>query len=103
MGGMSKKPAAGGASELEGVWKVKDSVGEEFEITLGADGTARATLDEDMSGPWTREGDAAVIVWKSGWTTRIFKEGDVYRKTAYRKGQALDTAPVNSSEAEKIG
>jgi hypothetical protein len=31
-----------------------------------------------------------VIRWRTGWTTKITKEGDQYKKTVYRKGQALD-------------
>jgi hypothetical protein len=42
-----------------------------------------------------------VIRWKTGWTTKITNEGGQYRKTAYRKGQALDAPPANSSDAER--
>ena len=47
------------------------------------------------------EGNAAVITWKTGWTTKITNEGGKYKKTAYRKGQALDAPPANSSDAER--
>jgi hypothetical protein len=78
------------ASAFEGVWKVKDTAGRPFEITLSSGGVAKATRGEGMTGTWKEEGDAAVIRWKTGWTTKITTEGDQYKKTAYRKGQALD-------------
>jgi hypothetical protein len=31
---------------------------------------------------------------QTGWTTKITKEGDKYKKTAYGKGQALDSPPA---------
>src|SRR6201993_2595113 len=80
--------AALGASVFEGVWKVKDTAGNPFEITLSGGGAAKATRGEGMTGTWKEEGDAAVITWNTGWTTKITKEGSQYKKTAYRKGQA---------------
>jgi len=88
-------------SPFEGVWKVKDTSGQPFEITLSSDGTAKATRGEGMTGMWKEEGNTAVIVWNTGWTTKITREGTQYKKTAYRKGQALNTPPANTSEAEK--
>ena len=89
------------ASAFEGVWKVKDTAGRPFEITLSSGGVAKATRGEGMTGTWKEEGNAAVITWKTGWTTKITNEGGQYKKTAYRKGQALDTPPDNSSDAER--
>jgi hypothetical protein len=80
---------------------VKDTSGQPFEITLSSDGTAKATRGEGMSGTWKQEGNTAVITWNTGWTTKITKQGNEYKKTAYRKGQALDGPPTNSSDAEK--
>jgi hypothetical protein len=42
-----------------------------------------------------------VIKWDSGWTTKITKEGNQYKKAAYRKGDALDGPPTNTSDAER--
>ena len=90
------------ARAFEGVWKVKDTAGQPFEITLSSDGVAKATRAEGMTGTWKEKGNAAVITWNTGWTTKITKEGNQYKKTAYRKGQALDApAPANSSDAER--
>ena len=89
------------ASAFEGVWKVKDTVGRPFEITLSSRGLAKATRGEGMTGTWKEEGNAAMITWNTGWTTKITQEGKQYRKTAYGKGQALEGPPTNSSDAEK--
>lgn len=89
------------ASEFEGTWAVKNTKGEPFEITLAADGTATSTLPEADAGTWKEEGGAAVISWKSGWTSKIAKEGDKFLKTAFKKGAPLDGPPTNSSDALK--
>ena len=93
--------ASFGASAFEGVWKVKDTGGQPFEITLSSGGVAKATRGEGMTGTWKEEGNAALITWDTGWTTKITKEGNQYKKTAYPKGQALDAPPANSSDAER--
>lgn len=89
-------------SEFEGVWKVKDSAGQPFEITLSSDGGAKGSRAEGMTGSWTEEGKSAVIRWNTGWVTKIIKEGDRYKKIAFEKGKPLDGPPSNSSDAEKI-
>ena len=89
-------------SPFEGVWKVKDTAGNPFEITLASGGIATATRGEGMTGTWKEEGGTAVVTWDSGWTTKIAKKGDQYEKAAYRKGEALDGPPTNTSEAEMV-
>ena len=92
------------ASQFEGVWKVQDTAGKPFQITLSADGSAKADrAGEGLTGTWKEEGGAAVIKWHTGWTTKLIKEGDKYKKTAYDKGKPLDGPPTNSSDAEKVG
>ena len=44
-----------------------------------------------------------MIKWDTGWTTKITKEDDKFKKTAYDKGKPLDGTPTNSSDAEKVG
>ena len=89
------------ASDFIGTWNVKDTAGQPFEITLSGDGAAKASRGEGMVGTWKEEGKTAVITWNTGWTTKITKENDHYKKTAYRKGQALDGRPANRSDAQK--
>ncbi len=50
------------AGAFEGVWKVKDTAGQPFEITLSSGGIAKATRGEGMTGTWKEEGNAAVII-----------------------------------------
>ena len=93
-----------GATEFQGVWKVADSDGKPFQITLSADGSAKADrAGEGMTGTWKEEGGAAVIKWDTGWTTKITKEGDKYKKTAFDKNTPTTGAPTNGSDAEKVG
>ena len=54
-----------------------------------------------MTGTWKEERNAAVITWRTGWITKITNEGGQYRKTAYRKSQALHAPPANTSDAER--
>ena len=54
-----------------------------------------------MVGTWKEEGNTTVIMWNTGWTTKIAKEGDQYKKTAYGKGLPLDGPPTNSTDAQK--
>jgi len=92
------------ASQFEGAWKVQDTSGKPFQITLSADGSAKADrAGEGMTGTWKEEAGAAVIKWDTGWTTKIIREGDKFKKTAYDKGKPLDGPPTNSSDAEKVG
>jgi hypothetical protein len=90
------------ASDFVGTWNVKDTAGQPFEITLSGDGAAKASRGEGMVGAWKEDGKTAVITWNTGWTTKIAKEDDHYKKTAYRKGQPLDGPPANSSDAQKV-
>ena len=91
-----------GSDEFAGTWKVADTGGKPFEIVLANDGTAKADREgEGMDGTWKEDGSSAVITWKTGWTTKITKEGDKFKKVAYDKGGA-DSNPKNSSTAEKI-
>ena len=93
--------AALAQSAFEGVWRVKDTAGHPFEITLSSGGAAKATRGEGMTGTWKEEGNSAVITWNTGWTTKITKEGNRFIKTAHGKGQSLTARPTNTSDAEK--
>ena len=90
------------ASDFEGTWNVKDTGGKAFQIVLSSGGGAMDIRGDGMTGNWKEEGNAAVIRWDTGWVTKIVKGAGGYKKMAYRKGQALDSAPANSSEAEKV-
>jgi hypothetical protein len=53
-----------------------------------------------MRGTWAVDGISAVMIWDTGWTTKITRTGDRYVKTAY---DSTATAPTNTSQAEKVG
>jgi len=87
-------------SQFEGTWKTKGINGGSMEITLSADGTATADRSGTaMKGTWKEEDGAAVISWTTGWKTKITKEGDHYKKTAYKEGES---GAEEKSEAEKV-
>lgn len=98
-------PDAALAAGFEGVWKVKDTDGAPFEITLNKEGAATGTHKaygkEGLKGTWKEEGGAAEIHWDSGWTTRIVKQGDKYVKSAFKPGAPLSGPPANTSDAEQ--
>jgi hypothetical protein len=90
-------------SDFAGTWKVSDTSGAPFEIVLTEDGKASADRSgEGLTGTWKDDGAAAVITWSEGWTTKIAKEGDAYKKMAWDKGVATDSPPTNTSSAEKV-
>jgi len=81
-----------------GTWKVKDTAGSDFEIVLSDNGTASANRGgEGLNGKWSENDGVAVITWDTGWTTKIAKDGDSYKKTAF-EGET----EKNSSAAEKV-
>jgi len=91
------------AGEWAGKYMTEDTKGNAFAITLTDDGTAAGTkAGHDLSGTWANEGDAAVIKWTTGWTTKISKDGDSYKKTAYRAGAAMEDGPTHTTSVEKI-
>jgi hypothetical protein len=88
-------------SQYAGTWKTKDTTGGAFDITLAADGKATGNRPgEALTGTWKDDGGAAVIKWDSGWTTKIAKEGDAYKKTGYEKDASA--APSSTSDAVKV-
>lgn len=90
--------AAFAEHHFTGTWKVKDSSGADFEIMLGKDGAASANRgSEGMNGKWVEKDGAAVITWDTGWTTKITKQGDHYKKTAFEGDKEK-----NSSDAMKV-
>jgi hypothetical protein len=93
----------GAKSSYAGTWKVTDTSGAPFEIVLAGDGKATADRSgEALTGTWKEDGGAAVITWSQGWTTKIAKEGDAYKKMAWDKGVSMDSPPTNTSSAEKV-
>jgi len=86
------------ASPFEGTWKLTDTKGQPFEVTLSADGSAKGDRSgEKLTGKWKEEKGSAVIDWSDTWTTEINKMGDVYSKKAYENGKLMGV-----SAAQKV-
>ncbi len=54
-----------------------------------------------LRGRGQDDGEAAVIKWETGWTTKLSKDGDRYKKTAYRPGASMEVQ-TDGIGAEKI-
>jgi hypothetical protein len=94
-------PLAAAASEFVGVWQLQDTKGEPFQITLSEGGEAKGRhIDKEMKGTWKEVDGAVVITWGTGWYTKISKEGEGYKKSAYKK--SLSDPPTSTSPAVKI-
>ncbi len=90
-------------SEFVGKWNTEDTQGKPMEITLSEDGSAAGAREgEGLKGTWKDEDGTAVITWDTGWTTKIMKDGDTYKKVAFDKGAPLDGMPTNTSPAKKV-
>jgi hypothetical protein len=88
-------------SEFVGTWKLEGTTGEPFQITLSEGGHARGRyVDKELKGAWSEEDGAATVTWGTGWYTKIFKDGDGYKKSVF-KG-SLDTPAISTSTATKI-
>ena len=95
--------SSGFAGDWSGKYMTEDTKSNAFSITLSGDGKATGEKHgAGLSGTWTNEGDAAVIKWDSGWTTKLSKDGDRYEKSAYRAGASRQDGPIHTTSAEKI-
>jgi hypothetical protein len=91
------------AGDWAGKYRTEDTKGNVFAITLAGSGTATGEKEGHvLNGTWTEEDGAAVIEWDTGWTTKLSKDGDHYKKTAYRAGTAMQEGPTHATHAEKI-
>jgi len=91
------------AGDWIGRYMTEDTKGNPFSITLTDNGTAAGEKHGTvLSGAWEDEGEAAVIKWDTGWTTKLSKDGGHYKKTAYRGGASMQEGPTHTTSAEKI-
>ena len=90
-----------GDSALAGKYKTEDTQGKPLEITLAADGKASGQREnETLTGTWKEEGGAAIVTWGDGWTTKIAKEGETYKKSAWEG--TMEGEPSHTATAEKV-
>jgi hypothetical protein len=78
---------------------VRSTAGQLFEITFSADGTAKASLRNDMTGNWKEEGQRRGHL-ENRLDHKNHQEGDHYKQSAYRKGKSLDG--TNNTSEEKL-
>lgn len=91
------------ADDLAGKYLTEDTKGNAMNIVLAEDGKATGEkLGHVLTGKWTTEDGAAVIKWTTGWTTTLAKDGDRYKKMAYRAGTSMEDGPTHTGTAEKI-
>ncbi|HUU24202.1 MAG TPA: hypothetical protein VMW68_01355 [Methyloceanibacter sp.] len=90
------------AGDWAGKYMTEDTKGNAFSITLADNGTAAGEKQgHALSGTWTDDGEAAVIKWDTGWMTKLSKDGDRYKKTAFRPGASMQGL-TDGIGAEKI-
>lgn len=87
-----------GRSHYIGKWEVGEGNGNNFFITLEADGDAKKSLGA-THGTWTLVDGEARIVWDDGWRDVIRKVGSRHEKRAYEPGRSFDDEPSNITQA----
>jgi hypothetical protein len=85
-------------SHFIGKWEVGQGNGDNFFITLNADGTARKSIGSPH-GTWTLVDGEAHIAWDDGWHDAIRKRGSMHEKVAYEPGKTFDDTPNNVTAA----
>jgi hypothetical protein len=85
-------------SHFIGKWEVGDGNGENFFITLEADGDARKSRGTSR-GKWTIVEGEARISWDDGWHDVIRKVGTRHEKVAYAPGKSFSDEPSNVAGA----
>jgi hypothetical protein len=96
--GSSSAEMTPGRGHFVGKWEVGQGNGNNFFITLEADGQARKTLGASH-GTWTLVDGEARISWDDGWHDAIRKVGTRHEKVAYEPGKTFDDTPNNVTAA----
>ena len=95
--------AAHAATDFTGTYRTTDTMGKPMQITLNANGRAWGHRPGDyMKGHWAAGKRYALISWSDGWSTKLVKRGDHFKKFAYGKGQEPKGKPINKAPAIKV-
>jgi len=89
---------APGRGHFVGKWEVGQGNGDNFFITLDADGDAKKSIGA-AHGTWTLVDGEARITWDDGWHDVIRKVGSKHEKLAYGPGKSFDDSPSNVTDA----
>jgi hypothetical protein len=87
-----------GRAHFVGKWEVGEGNGNNFFITLDADGSARKSIGA-AHGTWILVDSEARISWDDGWHDAIRKVGAKHEKFAYGPGKSFDDTPSNVTAA----
>jgi hypothetical protein len=95
--------AAEAATDFTGKYLTTDAEGKPLQITLNAKGRAWGHRPgEYMKGAWAAGKRYAMISWTSGWSTKLVKRGNHFKKFAYAPGHEPKGKPVNKARAGKV-
>jgi len=94
---------ANAAVDFTGKYLTTDTGGKPMQITLAPNGHAFGHRPgEYMKGAWAAGKRYAVINWTGGWSTKLVKRGDHFKKLAYGPGQDAKGKPLNKAYAVKV-
>ncbi len=95
--------AAQAATDFTGKYMTTDTTGKPMQITLAPNGHAWGHRPgEYMRGAWAAGKRFALINWNGGWSTKLVKRGDHFKKLAYAPGQAPKGKPASKALAVKV-
>jgi hypothetical protein len=95
--------AAHAAVDFTGKYLTTDTGGRPMQIVLAPNGHAWGHRPgEYMKGAWAAGRRYAVISWVGGWSTKLVKRGDHFKKLAYGPGQAPKGKPLSKAYAVKV-
>ncbi len=87
-----------GRNHYIGKWEVGDGSGNNFFITLDADGSAKKSIGP-AHGTWTLVDGEARVNWDDGWHDIIRKRGSRHEKVGIEPGKSFEDPPANVTEA----
>ena len=85
-------------SHFIGKWEVGEGNGNNFFITLEANGDARKSIGA-AHGTWSMVDGEARIAWDDGWHDAIRKVGTKHEKFAFEPGKSFEDSPSNVTDA----
>jgi len=94
----SETPATPSRAHFIGKWEVGEGNGQNFFITLEADGDATKSIGA-AHGTWTLVDGEAHIAWDDGWHDIIRKVGGKHEKFAFEPGKSFTDKPANVTDA----
>lgn len=85
-----------------GYWKVSDTKGDNYYITLSSSRNATSTYRNGEKGKWSLMGDRAVVTWRDGWKAMFYRDGKDFKVRTFAPGVDIESKPYHVSFAEKV-